>query len=105
MEISGDEFEEKVIKQSKKMPVVVDFFADWCVPCGILGPVLEKIAIENEGKFVLVKLDIDKNPDISKKYAVTAVPAVKLFKDGNVVNEFIGVLPEASIREWLKKNL
>jgi len=105
MEVNDNNFEKEVIEKSKKIPVVVDFWATWCMPCSILGPILEKLAKKYNGKFILAKVDIDQNPRMSSKYRISAVPAVKFFKNGVAVDEFIGVLPENSIKEWLDKNL
>jgi thioredoxin len=105
MEINDDKFEEKVIKKSEKMPVVVDFYADWCGPCHMLAPIMEKVEDEFEGKVVFVKINVDNNPKSSKEYGVTGIPAVKIFKDGAVADEFVGLQPEDMIKKWLKKNL
>jgi len=105
MEISENEFNEKVIEKSKEMPVVVDFYADWCGPCQMLGPIMEKIAEEFKGKVIIVKVNTDNNPSISHEYGITGIPAVKLFKDGKVVDEFVGLQSEDMIKQWLKKNL
>ncbi len=104
IDVKDDDFEEKIIEQSKKIPVIVDFWATWCMPCVMLGPTLEKIAKEYNGKFVLAKLNVDENPINSSKFGIRSIPAVKLFKDGKVVDEFIGSIPEDSIKDWLTKN-
>ena len=105
MEINDNDFEEKVIEKSKETPVVVDFYADWCGPCKMLAPVMEKLEKEYEGKAVFIKINTDNNPTTSQKYGVTGIPAVKLFKDGEVVDEFTGLIPEEDIKKWLNKNL
>ena len=105
MEINDSDFKEKVIEKSKEMPVVVDFYADWCGPCKMLEPMMEKIEEEFEGKVVFVKLDVDSNPSTSQEYGITGIPAVKLFKDGKVVDEFVGLQSEDMIKQWLNKNL
>ena len=103
--VSDAEFDKEVLEKSKELPVVVDFWASWCVPCTILGPVLEKIAKEFEGKFVLAKVNVDENPVSSSKFRISSIPSVKLFKNGEVVDEFVGVVPEQTVREWVEKNL
>ncbi|MCK4335491.1 MAG: thioredoxin [Candidatus Aenigmarchaeota archaeon] len=105
IEVNENDFEEKVLKQSEEVPVVVDFWAEWCMPCLMLGPALEKIAEEYGGKFILAKLDVNENPRISQKYGIMSIPAVKMFKNGKVADEFVGALPESQVKEWIAKNL
>lgn len=105
IEVNENDFEEKVIKQSKEVPVIVDFWAEWCMPCLMLGPVLEKIIEEYGGKLILAKLDANKNPGICQRYGIMSIPAVKIFKNGEVADEFIGALPEPQVKEWIVKNL
>jgi len=105
IEVKDENFQEKVIEQSKKIPVVVDFWARWCGPCRMLDPVLNKLAEEYKGKFILAKIDIEEGKETSSKYGVMSIPNVKIFKDGKVVDEFAGALPESGVREWLDKNL
>jgi putative thioredoxin len=105
IEVDDENFQEKVIEQSKKIPVVVDFWASWCMPCLMLSPILEKLAKEYNGKFILAKLNVDENRITSQKYGIMSIPSVKLFKNGKVVDEFVGALPELSVREWLNKSI
>ena len=98
-------FEEEVIEASHKKPVVVDFWAPWCGPCRVLGPVIEKLAGEQSHLWDLVKVNSDDHPEISTRFDIKGIPAVKLFVGGVVVDEFIGSLPEAAIRQWLEKAL
>ncbi|MCD6495692.1 MAG: thioredoxin [Candidatus Aenigmarchaeota archaeon] len=105
IEVNDNNFEEKVIEQSKKVPVVVDYWAVWCAPCLMLGPTLEKLAKEYNGKFILAKLNVDENPVTSQKYAVMSIPSVKMFKDGGVADEFVGAMPEPMVKSWLEKNI
>jgi len=105
IEVNDSNFEEKVIRQSKEMPVIVDFWAEWCMPCLILGPILEKIADEYAGKLLLAKLDVDKNPKTTQRYGIMSIPAVKIFRNGKVADEFIGALPESQVRNCINKNL
>jgi putative thioredoxin len=104
-EISDETFESKVLKSSKHTPVVVDFWAPWCHPCQALGPVLEKLEKDYRGKFFLAKLNVDNNPRKSDEYAIRGIPAVKMFKNGKVVAEFVGTMPEISVRKWLDDHL
>lgn len=105
VKIDKDNFHKEVIKKSEEVPVVLDFWAAWCGPCQILGPVLEGLEEKYKGKFVLVKANIDDNPELSNQYKVSGIPDVKMFKNGNVVDEFVGAIPEEQIKEWLDKNL
>jgi putative thioredoxin len=103
--VADRDFEEKVIEKSKEIPVVVDFYADWCMPCRVLAPVLEKIVEEYEGRFVLVKINVDEAPETAQKFGIMSIPNVKMFKDGEIVDEFVGNFPEDRIKKWLEKNL
>ncbi|HEY8428954.1 MAG TPA: thioredoxin [Sandaracinaceae bacterium] len=93
-------FEQDVIKRSYEHPVVVDFWAEWCGPCRMLGPVIEKAVAEREG-IELVKVDTDRNPMVSRAFGIQSIPAVKAFKDGKVVDEFVGALPPAHVARFL----
>lgn len=105
IESNSDKFIKDVIERSKTIPVVVDFYAIWCMPCNLLKPVLEKVVNENKGRVVLVKIDIDKNMELATKYNVMSVPTVKLFKNGKIVDEFVGAVPESYLKKWLERNL
>ncbi len=104
IEVSDNNFEEKVIEQSKSIPILVDFWATWCMPCLMLGPALENLAKQYKGKFVLAKLNVDNSPITSQEYMIQSIPAVKMFKNGKIVDEFIGAIPESTISKWLTKN-
>jgi putative thioredoxin len=94
-------FDRDVLQRSHELPVVVDFWAEWCGPCRALGPVIEKAVAERAGQVELVKLDTDANPRISAAFRIQSIPAVKAFKDGRVVSEFIGAQPPAQVARFL----
>jgi putative thioredoxin len=99
------DFQKDVIEKSYDKPVLVDFWAEWCAPCRMLGPIIEKLAVENRDDWELIKVDTDKNQQVATKYGVRGIPNVKLFRNGEVINEFTGALPEPAIKEWLKKSI
>ena len=93
-------FERDVIERSYQQPVVVDFWAEWCGPCRMLGPIIEKAVDQRDG-VELVKIDTDANPRVSQAFGIQSIPAVKAFKDGKVVDEFVGALPPAQVERFL----
>ena len=98
-------FQRDAVERSRELLVVVDFWAPWCQPCRMLGPTLEKLAEEYAGKFLLVKADTDKLPNIAAGFGVQSIPAVYAMRDGQLLDFFVGLLPEGQIRQWIDRLL
>jgi putative thioredoxin len=100
IDVTEQDFQQQVIEASKDRPVVVDYWAEWCGPCRALGPILEQAAAEREGQVTLAKLDTDANQRLAAEHGIQGIPAVKAFKDGKVVAEFVGAQPPAKVAQF-----
>jgi putative thioredoxin len=99
------DFRVDVLEASNAIPVVIDFWAEWCGPCRVLGPVLEKLASQAQGKWKLVKINTEEHPQIAAQFQIRSIPAVKMVHNGAIVAEFVGALPEAQIKSWLDQHI
>ena len=105
IDVDTPSFTREVVERSMQVPVLVDLWATWCEPCKTLGPVLERFAAEDPGRFVLAKADVDRSPELMQAFGLTSVPAVILFVEGKPVDAFLGAKPPAQVAEFLDKHL
>jgi putative thioredoxin len=102
-DVTDATFAIDVMERSKSVPVVIDLWAEWCGPCRTLGPIIEKVVAETNGAVDLVKVDVDANPQISQAFRVQSIPAVFAIHEGQIVDSFVGALPEAQVREFVER--
>jgi thioredoxin 1 len=100
--VTDANFETNVLKSAQ--PVVVDFWAEWCGPCKMVGPILEEIAAELQGQLTIAKMNVDENPTTPGKYGIRSIPTLIVFKNGQVVATKIGAVPKATLQAWIKEN-
>ena len=101
MEFTDQNFDQEVVKNEG--PVLVDFWAPWCGPCQMMGPIIDELAKEMEGKFKIGKVNVDENPEVSSKYEIMSIPALKVFKDGKVIKDFVGAQNKMILKSELEK--
>jgi putative thioredoxin len=99
------DFQKDIVERSYAIPVVIDFWAEWCGPCRVLGPVIEELAREQAGRWELVKIDTEEHPDIAQMFGIRSIPSVKMVFEGKLVAEFTGAIPKAQIQQWLDQHL
>ncbi len=102
-DVTDATFATDVMERSKSVPIVIDLWAEWCGPCRTLGPIIEKVVGETNGAVELVKVDVDANPQISQAFRVQSIPAVFAIHEGQIVDSFVGALPEAQVREFVER--
>jgi putative thioredoxin len=105
MDVNEADFQQFVVEASVHQPVLVDFWATWCQPCQILKPLLEKLADEYQGKFLLAKVNTEENQNLAMMFGIRSIPTVKMFVNGEAVDEFMGALPENQLREFLERHI
>lgn len=103
VEVSDQEFEQTVLTSDK--PVFVDFWAPWCGPCRIIGPIVEELAPSYEGRVVITKMNVDDNPVVAQRFGVTSIPTLMIFKGGKVVDRAIGAMPKGALQSFIDRNL
>jgi len=105
MVVEFQDLQKDIVEPSYELPIVVDFWAEWCSPCRVLGPMLEKLALAARGSWRLVKVNVDQHQELAMQLQIQSIPAVKMIYEGQIVAEFVGALPESQILAWLDENL
>lgn len=103
IKVSKDNFEAEVLKSD--LPVLVDFWAEWCGPCKVIGPILSELAVANDGKFKVAKVNVDEEPELAQQYGIMSIPTMKFFKGGQIVGEIVGAAPKPNIEAEIAKHI
>ena len=103
IKVTKDNFEGEVLKSN--IPVLVDFWAEWCGPCKVIGPILSELAVTNEGKFKVAKVNVDEEPELAQQFGIMSIPTMKFFKAGEIVGEIVGAAPRPSIEAEIAKHI
>lgn len=101
--VTNENFTQEVLESN--VPVLIDFFADWCMPCKMFAPIFEEVAEDYEGKVKFVKVNIDNSPELAQKYFVMSIPTLKLIKGDELLGSFVGVMSQEELEEWLEEHL
>ncbi|HUP46188.1 MAG TPA: thioredoxin [Thermoanaerobaculia bacterium] len=101
--VTDADFDKSVLKSGK--PALVDFWAPWCGPCRIIGPIVEELAPSYQGRAVIAKMNVDDNPEIAQRYGITSIPTLMIFKDGKLVDRAVGAMPKGELQKFIDRNL
>ena len=102
-QVTDQDFDKTVLQAGK--PAFVDFWAPWCGPCRIIGPIVEELAPSYQGRAVITKMNVDDNPQVAQKYGVTSIPTLMMFKDGKLVDRVVGAMPKGELQKFIERNL
>ncbi len=102
-QVTDNDFEQSILKAGK--PALVDFWAPWCGPCRIIGPIVEELAPSYQGRAVIAKMNVDDNPQIAQKLGVTSIPTLMMFKNGKLVDRVVGAMPKGELQKFIDRNL
>ena len=102
-QVTDQDFDKTVLQAGK--PAFVDFWAPWCGPCRVIGPIVEELAPSYQGRAVITKMNVDDNPEVAQKFGVTSIPTLMMFKDGKLVDRVVGAMPKGELQKFIERNL